>query len=370
VLAITLNLYFVLHAVSNTWLVKSTIETMALFQSRNQMGGNKNDNQAQMLMLLSQVTNLENQLRQTSMPQTQTMGVDPNNLLNVMSQLKSLQGNLPTRNGKNVPQGKKQQRFQQQLGVPAATTLPNFNTSLAGLLASMGGNNAMDRTRCIWVTGLPEDYQDADKLINIFGNFGNVRKVVFSEKKPDGALIEMDDPRAAWKCCACMNKMKLNGQEIKVAGTKIDNAIIKSGDTKSRDVRQAKENWRYSKDGKFRRIIMSRLRTLSSNVLVTNLPEGKSDQLKKEIIEAGYTVKSITEGSQRPDSKEKPSTGYTMALVELASVEEAIAAVANLHNTWPKKFGTKKNDNFGRARGLVFSLAGTKKEKPAEKSKA
>jgi len=267
---------------------------------------------------------------------------------------------------RECPQAKKQQHFQQQLGVP------NFNMGLAGLLASMGGNNVMDRSRCIWVTGLPEEYQDADKLINIFGNFGNVRKVVFSEKKPDGALIEMDDPRAAWKCCACMNKMKLDGQEIKVAGTKIDNAMIKKEDTKSRDVRQAKENWRFSKDkeGKFRRIIMSRLRTLSSTVLVTNLPEGKSDQLKKNIIEAGYTVKSITEGSQRPDSKEKPSTGYTMVHVELASVEEAIAAVANLHNTWPKKFGTQKNDNFGNARGLVFSLTGTKKEKLAEKSKA
>lgn len=220
----------------------------------------------------------------------------------------------------------------------------------------------------MWVTGLPEEYQDADKLINIFGNFGNVRKIVFSEKKPDGALIELDDSRGCMKAVVNMNGKKLDGQAIKVSFTKIDQAGMKKDDTKSKDVRQAKENWRFTgnKESKFRKICMSRLRELSSSILVSNVPEGQSDLLKKHIIESGYTVKSI-EGSQRPDDKDKPkpSTGYTMALVELASVEEAIAAVANMHNTWPKnkKFGTKKNDKFGNSRGLVFSFAGVKKEK-------
>merc|ERR1719219_2989684 len=124
-------------------------------------------------------------------------------------------------------------------------------------------------------------------------------------------------------------------------------------DVKSKDVVQAKENWRYptNKEAKFRKICLSRLRKLSSSVIVTNIPEGKTDLLKKHIIESGYTVKSI-EGSKRPEDKDKPkpNTGYTMAVIELASVEEAIAAVANLHNSWPKKFGTMKNDLYGRAR--------------------
>jgi len=309
-------------------------------------------------MLLSQVTNLENQLRQRSMPQNQTMGVDSNNLLSLMGQLTSLQGKLPTTKQRNAPNGKQ---------VPV-TPLPNLGMNLAGLLTSMSGKtDIMDCGRCVWVTGLPEDYQDADKLCNIFGNFGNVQRIKFTEKKPDGALIEMDDPRAAWKCSACMHTKKINGQEIKVTWIKEKGNFgkIKKEDTKSKDVRQAKENWRYSKDGKFRKICMSRLRKLSPLVLVSNLPEGKSDQLKRYIIEAGYTVKSI-EGSKRPDEKEKTNSGYTMALVELASIEEAIGAVANLHNTWPKKFGTKKSDPHGNARGLVFSFAGTKPEKPKE----
>merc|ERR1719318_1394253 len=208
--------------------------------------------------------------------------------------------------------------------------------------------------------GLPEDYQNADKLVNIFGNFGNVQRIKFTDKQPDGALIEFDDVRCAFKAVACMNNQKIDGSAIKVTFTKIDSAIIKSEDGKSKDVRKAKENWRYSKDGKFRRICMKRLRNLSNKVIVSNLPEGKFDQLKKHIVSKGYTVKSI-EGSKRP-KEDKSSSEYTMAVVELASIEEAIGAVANLHNTWPNKFGEKKTDQRGNVRGLNFSLVGLKED--------
>jgi len=238
---------------------------------------------------------------------------------------------------------------------------PNLGMNLAGLLASVNGDNMLDRTPCIWVTGLPEEYQNADILCNIFGNFGNVRKIKFTEKKPDGALIEMDDPRSAWKCCACMNKQKLNGQPITVNPTKIERAFVGKDDEKSKDIRQAKENWRFRKDSKFMKIVMKRLRKLSPMILVSNLPDGKLDDLNKYIIEAGYTVKSIEEGSRR--TGDKPSTGYTMARVELASIEEAISAVGKLHNTWPNNFGAKKSDQFGNARGLVFSFTSPKQEK-------
>merc|ERR1712080_11378 len=293
-----------------------------------------------MLMLLNQVTNLENQLR---MAQTPAPSLLSNNLLATMSQLKSLQGPKP--NLKKDFKGK------------PVNNRPNLGLNLASLLESMTGD-VDERGRCIWVTGIPESYRDADKLLNIFGNFGNVQKVVFSEKKPDGALIQLDDPRGCTKAVACMRNQKLDGQAIKVAFTKIDMAKIKEGDDKSKHVWKAKENWRYSRDSKFRRICLKRLRDITPKVLVSNIPEGKVDQLKKFIIESGYTVKSMEESKRPEDAKPKPNTGYTMSLVELADEEEAISAVAHLHNSWPKKFGTMKNDRFGNARGLVFSLAG------------
>merc|ERR1712150_351211 len=244
------------------------------------------------------------------------------------------------------------------------------NANITNLIAALTGSatGQEERTRCIWVTGLPESYQDATKLSNVFGNFGNVRKVVFTDKKADGVLIELDDARGSVKAVANMRGQKLDGQPIKVSFSKIDQVGMKN-DGKSKDFREAKENWRFSgnKDGKFRRICLSRLRNLSSSVLVSNLPVGKSDDLKKFMIESGYTIKSM-EGSQRPIDESKPKSDYTMVLVELASVEEAIDAVANLHNSWPKKFGTMKKDRFDNARGLVFSLTGVKQDKAKSKA--
>lgn len=113
----------------------------------------------------------------------------------------------------------------------------NVNSSLANLLTSLTGGKVQEqRGRCVWVTNLPEEYQDADKLLNVFGNFGNARETVFSEKKPDGALIELDDSRGAIKAFFNMNGQKLDGQAIKVAFTKIDSAGLKKDDSKSKDV--------------------------------------------------------------------------------------------------------------------------------------
>merc|ERR1719190_99875 len=175
----------------------------------------------------------------------------------------------------------------------------NINSNIANLLTALaGGEVQAERGRCVWVTGIPESYQDADKLINIFGNFGNVRKIVFSEKKPDGALIELDDARGCIKAVSNMRGKKLDGQEIKISFTKIDHAGMKN-DSKSKDFRKAKETWRYTnnKDSKFRIICCARLRQLSNSVIVSNIPEGKADQVKKFVIESGYTVKSM-EGSK------------------------------------------------------------------------
>merc|ERR1719411_844636 len=277
-------------------------------------------------------------------------------MMNMLKASKTPKGSMQSKGGKG----------------PAKPSL-NSNANLANLLKSLTGGEVQERGRCVWDTGIPEDYQDADKLLNIFGNFGNVRKIVFSEKKPDGALIELDDARGAVKAVANLSGKKLDGQAIKVSFTKIDNAGIKKDDTKSKDVRQSKENWRFSgnKDAKYRKICMSKLYNLTSSIIVSNIPDGKTEMVKKHIIESGYTVKSI-EGSNRQEDKEKPSTGYTMVKVELASVEEAIAAVAHLHNSWPKKLGTMKKDKFEHSRGLIFSFAGVKREKNVKggKSKA
>merc|ERR1719219_1669266 len=240
------------------------------------------------------------------------------------------------------------------------------NVGVNDLVAALTGKQGREAGHCVWVTGLPEEYQDAQKLLNIFGNFGNVRRIVFSEKKPDGALIQMDNASSAMKARFVTRNQTIGGKPfnvIQLDPAKISKASIGKEDKKSMDVTKAKENWRFAKDSKFLKICMARLRQLSPKIIVSNIPEGKEDLAKKHIIEAGYTVKSV-EGSKRAEA---PKTGFTMQVIELASTEEAIAAVANLHNSWPKKMGMKNKDKFERERGLVFSFAGTLK---AEREKA
>merc|ERR1711997_1199378 len=242
----------------------------------------------------------------------------------------------------------------------------NTGVGLKDLIASLTGNQGRESGRCIWVAGLPEEYQDSQKLLNIFGCFGNVRRIVYTDKKPDGALIEMDNARSAMKARFVTRSQTIGGKPLKVMQldpVKFKRASIGKEDKKSMDVTKAKENWRYAKDSKFLKICMARLKQLSPKIIVSNIPEGKEDLVKKHIIEAGYTVESM-EGSKRAEASK---SGFTMQVIELASTEEAIGAVANLHNTWSKKMGTKNKDHFDRERGLNFAFAGSLK---AEREKA
>jgi len=298
-------------------------------------------NQAQMFMLINQLS----QMNAMKQPQP---GVDPMAALKMMSQLQGLQGGKSGRNAAKPSKG-------------------NTVVGLNDLIASLTGNQGREAGRCVWVAGLPEEFQDSQKLLNIFGCFGNVRRIVFTDKKPDGALIEMDDARSAMKARFVTRNQTIGGNQFKVIQldpSKFKGAFIGKGDNKSMDVTKAKENWRYAKDSKFRKICLARLRQLSPKIIVSNIPEGKEDMVKKHIIESGYTVKDM-QGSNKADA---PKTGFTMQLIELASTEEAIGAVANLHNSWPKKMGVKNKDKFERERGLIFSFAGTLKA-DREKSK-
>jgi len=302
------------------------------------------NNQAQAVALLNQVTQLENQLKMSAALQQPQTGIDPMAALKMMTQLQALQGVK----GKNAALAQK------------------GNVGVNDLVAALTGKQGREAGHCVWVTGLPEEYQDAQKLLNIFGNFGNVRRIVFSEKKPDGALIQMDNASSAMKARFVTRNQTIGGKPFNVVQldpAKIKKASIGKEDKKSMDVTKAKENWRFAKDSKFLKICMARLRQLSPKIIVSNIPEGKEDLVKKHIIEAGYTVKSM-EGSKRAEA---PKSGFTMQVIELASTEEAIGAVANLHNTWPKKMGTKNKDHFQRERGLNFSFAGSLK---AEREKA
>merc|ERR1719238_2040076 len=135
------------------------------------------------------------------------MGINgaSNPMLGVNTNLLAMLNKMQSKGPKPI----KSEKFGVKQTKKSNTGLPG-NADIANFIAALTGNatGQEERGRCIWVTGLPESYQDANKLINVFGNFGNVRKVVFTDKKPDGALIELDDARGSVKAVANMRGQK------------------------------------------------------------------------------------------------------------------------------------------------------------------
>jgi hypothetical protein len=233
-----------------------------------------------------------------------------------------------------------------------------------------------ERSPCVWVTGLPDEYVNADILCNIFGNYGNVRRISFTKKKADGALIEMDTPRRAENCCRYLNNVRMGGNQVMVKPSKIERVIVTPNDDKgSKDFKGArvgrfnkdKEGKFAGQDSKFTRIVMKRLSEPTTIILVSNIPEGKAvNDVKKYITEAGHTIKEFEEGKPREPKDEKEAAAekaaprkFKMAFVQVASPEEAVSAVGKLHNTKPAKWGEIEG-----YRGLKFSFTSKRDMKP------
>merc|ERR1719266_686121 len=122
-------------------------------------------------MLLNQVKNLESQM-QTAQRQTMAnnSALASNPMLGVNTNLLTMLNKMQSKGPKPI----KSEKFGEKQTKKSNTGLPG-NTNIANWIAALTGNatGQEERGRCIWVTGLPESYQDANKLINVFGNFGN-----------------------------------------------------------------------------------------------------------------------------------------------------------------------------------------------------
>ena len=221
---------------------------------------------------------------------------------------------------------------------------------LQALTGNVSNEKVSERGRSVWVTGIPEEFRDADFLCNVFGNYGNVQRIKFSQKRPDGALIEMDDVRHASKAARCLHNLNLGEEKILVKPTTIDRAKGVIKDEKSKDYSKARIG-RYKKDTKFTKICMKRASKPTSIISVSRLPKGKLTELKKYITKSGCTIKEVKEMKLR-EGGDKPSSDFgTPVMIELGSAEEAVRAVGKLHNTMPSNMGEKKG-----TRGLAFSF--------------
>merc|ERR1719273_1965335 len=244
-------------------------------------------------------------------------------------------------------------RLQGVQGVPA------IGTSDFGSVQGVGDGSGT--SAAVWVSQIPEDFRNTKAIGNIFGNFGNVMKIKFSKKKPEGALVLMQDPSQAVRCCKLLHNTKLPGGKITVRPSRMDNIVIyphEDADT-AKDFSQGFEHRYRDVNSKFAQTCLARVGRPTPVVMVANVPEDKMSELKAYIIESGYTIENFSEGKKKgtnetkeEDPSKKKRTSFVF--VELSSTEEAVSAVARLHNT------AQSMPNEGRFRRLGFAFTSNK----------
>jgi len=336
---------------------------MDRFHSSNNMSGN---DLGAMQMLLNQVKMLQDQVTslQSNKSTHPNVGRDalvevpvqpmPNVEMDLKAKMASMLQGLSTDTVQPLP------NVEMDLKAKMASMLQGMggDARMSAMLQGMNGNANMDgRSACIWVSGIPEDYADTKILCNIFGNYGNVVKIVFSKKKPDGALIELEEAMYASNCCKYLHNTKLGSARISVRPSKIEHINdIRSNDNKARDFSNDRFQRRFrDSTSKFTQIILSRLSEPTPVLCISNIPEGMVSEVKDYIVEKGFDVKKIQEGKKRSNDKEEDQRKVTFAFVEFASTQEAIGAMGKLHKTMPTEKATnQEGKKFNR--GLTFSF--------------
>jgi len=169
----------------------------------------------------------------------------------------------------------------------------------------------------------------------------------------------MQEPSHAVKCCQFLNGIKLPGGKITVKPSKIEQIILTPYDDpdQGKDFSGGYDHRYRDLNSKFAQTCLHRLGRPTCVLMVGRIPEDKMSELKAYIIESGYTVKNMEEGQKKKsagDVNGEPNKRSHFVFVELASVKQAVGAVAKLHNTMPKNMGEgHSNKRFQR---LVFSF--------------
>ena len=238
---------------------------------------------------------------------------------------------------------------------------PNVNSEMNGILGpvpfDMSDNNGygpnmgmqnrgglpQSNGPCLLVSSLPEDIASPDYLCNLFGFYGDVQRVKILRNKKDCAIIQMAKPHQATLCRNFLDQCKINGKRICVSYSRMTSIKLPADnghddDAKTKDFSSIKGVHRFRNPNLANKLIKN-LCAPTTMLHIANLPEnfatdGKLDELKSYFVDFGFTVK---------DTQECGKDG-SMALIQLASVEEAIGALAKLHNKIPESIGTKKGE--------------------------
>ncbi|XP_071543762.1 polypyrimidine tract-binding protein 1 isoform X23 [Panulirus ornatus] len=246
-----------------------------------------------------------------SSPLTAAYGASPAGV----SSLSAPNLNLPNRTGENA----------------SATGMPFTGMPLAGVTPTAAALGAagirlpgQPSPNCVLlVSNLNEEMVTPDALFTLFGVYGDVLRVKILFNKKDNALVQMSEPHQTQLAISHLDKMKTWGKQIRVTLSKHQTVQLPKEGQPDAGLTKDYTNsplHRFKKPGSKN---YQNIYPPSATLHLSNIPPTvDEEQIKDAFTHAGASVKAF---KFFPKDRK-------MALIQLGSVEEAIAALIKMHN--------------------------------------
>ncbi|XP_071543716.1 polypyrimidine tract-binding protein 2 isoform X12 [Panulirus ornatus] len=173
------------------------------------------------------------------------------------------------------------------------------------------------------VSNLNEEMVTPDALFTLFGVYGDVLRVKILFNKKDNALVQMSEPHQTQLAISHLDKMKTWGKQIRVTLSKHQTVQLPKEGQPDAGLTKDYTNsplHRFKKPGSKN---YQNIYPPSATLHLSNIPPTvDEEQIKDAFTHAGASVKAF---KFFPKDRK-------MALIQLGSVEEAIAALIKMHN--------------------------------------
>merc|ERR1719322_2338796 len=196
--------------------------------------------------------------------------------------------------------------------------LPGVGLSLNGALGGVSGSGSV-----LLVSNLDDGQTECDHLFILFGVYGDVQRVKILFNKKDTALVQMAEPQQAMLAMNHLDKVKLWNKQIRVMPSKHTNVQLpKEGQPDAGLTKDYSTSslHRFKKPGSKN---YSNIYPPSATLHLSNIPSSvEEEDLRNAFNAIGLQVQAF---KFFPKDRK-------MALVQLASVDEAVTALVKLHN--------------------------------------
>jgi len=196
------------------------------------------------------------------------------------------------------------------------------------------------------VSNIPDEIAKVENIFNMIGMYGDVIAVKILRNKRDCCLVQLAKPHHAQQVRSYLDQAKVGGNKLCISNSRVETLLNK----RIPEDNELQADFSNSRNHRYRNHAMAAKLTKnlgppSSTLHVANLPEGLNhNDIKDMFIEKGFTVK---------ESKECGASG-NMALLTMASPDEALLALAVMHNYAPEEY------KFKNTAGLCVSFSAKK----------